>query len=186
MENFDRKRNIVDNSKWLAFGCSHTWGVGVEADETWSYFLSAKNYGIIGCSADFIVRSAPEVIIEEQAEVVFVLWPDWTRFEYVQNNKYFQSVPTDSNRIYFMSTHDDAWCLENFQNKVTQFKNFCVENNVKLVDMSLYDLIPYMDHADRWPLSKLGHHYSPVWHQQVADIFLNALNNNIQHPIANE
>jgi hypothetical protein len=37
--------------------------------------------------------------------------------------------------------------------------------------MALYDLIPYIDHADRWPLSKLGHHYSPVWHQWVADIF---------------
>jgi hypothetical protein len=179
-------RTLITASEYIAFGCSHTWGVGVEPNETWSYHLGAVNHGIGGCSADYIVRTAPATLNQYQFKIAYVLWPDWTRFEYQQDNRYFQSLPTDTNRIYFMERHTDSWCLDNFQKKVTQFKNFCVGNNIKLIDMTLYDLIPYMDHADRWPSSKLGHHYAPSWHKQVADIFKNAEINNIKHPLNNE
>lgn len=186
MENPQSIRTLITDSESVAFGCSHTWGVGVEANETWAHLLGAVNHGIGGCSADFIVRTAPATLSQYRSTTVYVLWPDWTRFEYQQDNRYFQSLPTDKNRIYFMEHHTDSWCLENFQKKVAQFKNFCVDNNIKLIDMTLYDLIPYIDHADRWPLSKLGHHYAPSWHKQVADIFKNAVINNIKHPLNNE
>jgi hypothetical protein len=178
-------RNIITNSDSIALGCSHTWGVGVEANETWSYKLNAKNFGVGGCSADLIVRIAPDIFEKQQPTTVYVLWPDWRRFEYVNNGKYCQSLPTDSNRIYFMETHTEEWLINNFSTNTKKMRELCENKNIKLVDMTLYDLIPYIDHADTWPISKLGHHYAPEWHTKVADIFRNATQNNIQHPLSN-
>jgi hypothetical protein len=156
----------------LAFGCSHTAGVGVDPEEAWPFLIGAENYGVSGTSSDFLVRRAPDILSKTNPTVVYVLWPDWTRFEYTDaQDRYQQSLPTDSNRIHFMETATDEWLMNNFDHQVKKMKDLCASKRIKLVDMALYDLIPYIDHADRWPLSKLGHHYSPVWHQWVADIF---------------
>ena len=186
MENPLQFRNLIDSSDSIAFGCSHTWGVGVDATETWSYNLNAMNFGIGGCSADFVVRTAPDILDQYQPTTVYVLWPDWSRFEYIKDGKYTQSRPSDKDRIYFMETHTEEWLKNNFRHQVNTMNQYCNQRNIKLIDMSLYDLIPYIDHADQWPLSKLGHHYASSWHKQVADIFRNAKINNIKHPITNE
>jgi hypothetical protein len=164
-------RNIIKSSDTLAFGCSHTWGVGVDADQTWAYLLGAKNFGVPGVSSDFVARTAPALIEQHAPRILYVLWPDWSRFEYQYNNEYRQSLVTDANRIDFMTTATDDWLQKNFTNQQTSVKLLAAAHNIKLVEMTLDDLIPYIDHADRWPLSKLGHHYSPVWHAWVADIF---------------
>ena len=70
-----------------------------------------------------------------------------------------------------MEMATDDWLQDNFTKQQNSMKTYCTEHNIKLVDITLYDLIPYIDHADCWPLSKLGHHYSPLWHDWVADIF---------------
>lgn len=164
-------RNIIQSSHAMAFGCSHTYGVGVEANETWAYLLGAKNYGVPGVSSDFIARTAPGIIKQHTPTTVYVLWPDWTRFEYLDNNRYCQSLATDPNRVDFMEMATDEWLQNNFTKQQNTMRELCADNNIKLVDITLYDLTPYIDHADRWPISKLGHHYSPVWHRCVADIF---------------
>lgn len=186
MENPSQFRNLIDSSDSIAFGCSHTWGVGVDANETWSYNLNAMNFGVVSCSADFIVRIAPDLLDKCQPTTVYVLWPDWTRFEYIKNKEFIQSVPTDHDRINFMKTHTEEWLKKNFQQQVSMMNQYCNQRDIQLIDMSLYDLISYIDHADQWPISKLGHHYAPSWHKQVANIFRNAKINNIRHPIANE
>lgn len=159
----------------LAFGCSHTYGIGVERNETWAYLLGADNRGVPGCSSDLIARTAPAIIELTKPDVVYVLWPDWSRFEYFKDGNYFQSLPTDPNRMQFMETATEAWLQDNFTKQVNILVEFC-NNRAKLVHMTLYDLIPYIDHPDRWPISKLGHHYSPVWHTWIADIFRNKEN----------
>ena len=70
-----------------------------------------------------------------------------------------------------MKMATDKWLQENFEFQQQKIRQLCKDHSIKLIDMTLYDLIPFIDHADRWPLSKLGHHYSPVWHGWVADIF---------------
>ena len=148
--------------------------------------LGAKNFCVGGCSADYIVRTAPDLIKQNHIKNVFVLWPDWTRFDYVKNGQYNTSLPLDENRIYYMQIHSKEWLIKNFEQQVATFKLWCKENNVKVIDMTLYDLIPYIDHADRWPLSKLGHHYAPEWHQWVANIFKDGQNDNRPFPLAHD
>lgn len=179
-------RHRITTSTKIALGCSHTYGVGVEYNEAWPCLLEASNFGVPGCSADYLVRNATELITIYKPTVIYVLWPDWSRFEYTQNEKYCQSLPTDNNRIAFIESHPDTWLLSNFQKQTQLMRSLCKNNNVQLIDMTLYDLIPYIDHADRWPVSKLGHHYAPSWHCQLADIFKNAEINNIKHPLAHD
>jgi len=171
-------RPLQYKSDSMALGCSHTWGVGVECHEAWPHLLNAMNFGLGGASADCVVRMGKKLLSEHKISTVYVLWPDWTRFEYEKDGKLYQSLPTDPDRIYRMDTHDETWLKKNFETQTIIFLDFCKDNNVKLIDMTLYDLVPIIDHADKWPLSKLGHHYSPEWHQWVADIFVRARDTN--------
>lgn len=155
----------------LAFGCSHTYGIGVERNETWPYLLNAFNLGQPGVSSDYIARILPGNAKRYLPHTIYILWPDYTRFEYKEKGKICQSLVTDSNRIKFMDTATDEWLLNNYNVQVQFVKTYCIENKVKLVDLTLLDLTRFIDCADKWPLSKLGHHYGPVWHKWVADIF---------------
>jgi len=158
-------------SKQIALGCSHTYGVGVERDEAWPHLLGATNYGVPSCSSDLVARTLPVILEKETPKIVYILWPDWTRFEYFKNEEWVQSISTDDDRILFMESHPEQWLHENFNKQVTIVCDLC--KDITLNMMTLYDLIPHIDHADQWPLSKLGHHYAPKWRQWVADIFTN-------------
>lgn len=184
-KNFSFRGQDIE-SDILSLGCSHTWGIGVECHETWPYLLNAKNLGLPGISSDTIVRMARDLIPKYSPRLIYCLWPDWSRFEYEKQGEILQSLPTDSNRIEFMKTHDDQWCRQNFAKNVTDLRSICDDYSVELVDMTLYDLIPFIDHADRWPLSKLGHHYSPIWHRWIADIFQQAYQKGIKFSLAYE
>lgn len=164
-------RGPIMQGTTLALGCSHTYGWAVEAQDTWAYKLGAVNHGVFGVSSDYVARMLPELARLYGTKTLYVLWPDWSRFEYEKDGKYFQSMPMDSDRIYFMEMATDQWLQENFQRQVNQVRSYCAANDIQLHDMTLYDLIPYIDHADRWPLASDGWHYSSVWHDWVADIF---------------
>jgi len=153
----------------IAFGCSHTYGIGVDPSDAWPALIGAENFGKPACSSDYVVRKLKEVLQTQSPDIVYILWPDWTRFEYEVNGTYFQSLPTDKNRIQWMEIATEDWLKDNFEKQRSCATTLC--KDIKLVDMTLYDLIPYIDHADKWPLSKLGHHYNEEWHRWVADIF---------------
>lgn len=179
-------RNTIGHSTRLAFGCSHTWGVGVESYQTWAHLLGAKNYGIGGASANQVTRIAKEITAREYPTDIFVLWPEWTRFEYVKNGRYQQCLATDSDRIYQMAAHSDEWCKKNFYDQIQSLQQFCCKRDVTIIDMTLYDLIPFINHADTWPISKLGHHYAAEWHQKVAGLFEWAKHTQHKFPLVNE
>lgn len=186
MSNPTKFRNRIDQSDAIAFGCSHTWGVGVEAVETWPYLLGAKNFGLGSASGDQVVRLARDLVPQHSPKIVYCLWPDWSRFEVYKDGKFHQILPTNADRMCFMEDHDDNWCKENFASNVNELKAICQQNQCRLIDMTLYDLVPYIDHADRWPISTLGHHYAPEWHQWVADLFARARDEKFKFLLAYE
>jgi lysophospholipase L1-like esterase len=153
----------------LAFGCSHTYGIGVDPSEAWPALLGAINYGQPGCSSDLIARIMPKLLAKHNPTTVYVLWPDWTRFEYLKAGAYVQSLPTDKDRIYFMEKATNEWLQINFKQQQQIVYDLC--KNIKLIDLTLYDLIPYIDNADKWPQANDGMHFNHKWHLWVADIF---------------
>ena len=163
----------------LAFGCSHTYGLGVERNEAWPFLLDAINLGKSGVSVNYIARILPSCVELYKPSLIYILWPDYTRFEYEENGIIHQSLPTDKNRIKFMEMANDEWLWKNYNQQVDYIKSYCISNKIKLIDMTLLDLAPFIDFADKWPLSKLGHHYSEEWHKWVADIFASKQNEQV-------
>ncbi len=63
------------------FGCSVTYGIGVEHDLRWSNLLdhSARNYGVNGLSCGEITHVAASVLQHHPAQTAVVLFPDLSR-----------------------------------------------------------------------------------------------------------
>ena len=154
----------------IAFGCSHTSGVGNLPEQSWPTLLGLVNYGSTGVSVDYIARICEPHIVEHKPRYVYILWPDWTRFEYERHGKINQSLPTDSNRIEFIE-RDETWLRKNWLISVCKVENICKKHNVTLVDLTLDNLANIIDHSDCWPPASDNSHYDYRWHQWVADLF---------------
>jgi hypothetical protein len=178
-------RNLISDGNKLAFGCSHTYGVGVDAEQTWSYHLGAMNFGVPGCSSDLIARIMPKLLEQYNPSVVFVLWPSWTRFEYENSGIYHQSLPTDRNRIQFMETATDEWLRENFNKQVDTVEKMCSDR--QLFQLTFFNLAPpLMEYACTYPKAKDNFHYGEDFHRKVSEIFNDMLVNNIKHKLLYE
>lgn len=164
-------RTLITQSNSLAFGCSHTYGTANKEENTWPYLLGAINFGKPGGSIDYIARIFLDCVNHYKPHTVYILWPNFLRFEYKEYDQYLQSLPTDPNRYKFLLTHNEEWCQKNYYSKVEYIKTICKQKHIKLIDMELDDLAPYIDYPDRWPLASDQSHYNHEWHRWVADIY---------------
>jgi hypothetical protein len=167
-------------NKVITFGCSHTDSTITDnPGEVWAEQLELMlpgstliNKGKSVVSADYIARIIPDILQEYKPECIFILWPDWTRFEYIdKSGKICQSLPTDNNRIYFMEEWTEEKLRDNFEIRRQEVINYCEKLNIDVFELTLYDLIDIIDHADCWPNSSDNAHYDVHWHTLIAQIF---------------
>ena len=172
-ENFlwPRPSSLIKNSDAAAFGCSHTWGVGVEYDQTWPWLLNASNFGFAGGSTDFISRNLSKIIEDYFLKKVYILYPNYTRFEFTKGNKIFQSLPTDPSRYLFRDKNSEEWLLKNHNKNKEYIKSVCYEKQVELIAIEFNDLHQYINYPDTWPKAEDGMHFSSQWHTWVAEVF---------------
>ena len=167
-----RSNTVIDGSTVGAFGCSHTWGVGVGHDETWPWLLGASNFGFAGGSLDFITRNINTVVTQYKLTKIYVLYPHYSRFEYLDQDGYYtQSLATDGNRYQFKAFNEESWLVTNHKQNKIYLQEFCKNKNLELIDLELDDLHPYIDYPDRWPRAADGQHFNKKWHTEVAEIF---------------
>lgn len=167
-----------DKPRMLAMGCSHTMGNGNALCHIWPEVLKELmevnqiiNLGQEGASSDYVVRILPECLEYFKPEIVFVFWPDYGRFEIIEHGSYRQILPTDRDRLEFIKTHSDEWLINNYQHQLKTANSLCNKYNARLIGISWDDLIPVLDHADRWGISVDGSHYDRAWHKGVAETF---------------
>jgi len=149
----------------LAFGCSHTFGVGNNPEDAWPVLLGAINYGVPGSSTDLIARICEEKIQEHRANIVYAFWPNWTRFEF--NGE--QILPNTYPELY--RDRSDEWLKQNRENKIVEIETICARNNCLLVGLYMEDLFGIIDNCDRWPPASDNSHFGPAWHIWLADLF---------------
>ena len=166
------------NPRALAMGCSHTKGSGVDQFNTWPEVLKRKinlteiiNLGQWGASSDYIIRILPRCLEYFKPLTVFVFWPDWVRFEIFENNKYRQVTPWDEDRILYMETYTDEILKEKYNANLKVAQELCVQHDAKLIGISWDDLIPVLDHADKWNRGADGKHFDHIWQCGVAETF---------------
>ena len=190
----DGKKNVV------ILGCSHTWGVGLDENETWAHHISQHNtnrlrywnLGQPGSSADKIVRIlyGCEKLIHPR--IVIVCWPMWSRRERL--GKYAQNLTSDAQQL---SVEDDDTDRNNFLKNVFFVEKYAEKNNCKvfhcfaqdsyqehikglnvLEDYTIQNCWPYWDKFeqrvfyDKPSLASDGEHYGVEHHERFAQLFL--------------
>lgn len=83
-----RGDSVKESIDFLAVGCSHTEGIGVNDDETWPFYtaklLGVKhiNAGFTGRSNDYIARTVHQLVFNYNPKVVVVMYTYPHRREY--------------------------------------------------------------------------------------------------------
>jgi len=181
----------------LVCGCSMTVGVGVTQEESWPHRLKQKlqqqyphkkvciwNIATSGASPDYVFRSISKLIYKLNPHYVCVFWPPITRLEmpYNVDPRYLTQVfLEDSN--FPKDFVDTTW-----------LSDYALAKNIVALDALLYKCkIKYIsnitlgrrcfvfnDYNKNIPKdtnARDGMHPGPVWHDTVAEIFLNQINN---------
>ena len=192
----DGKKNVV------ILGCSHTWGVGLEANETWAHYVSQYNtarlryfnLGQPGASPETVVRilySSEKVI---NPNLIIVMWPEASRRERLDT--YPANLNHTSEFLKFENSNTDrndflksVFFVEKYAEK-NQCKTFhCFSDNhiefetkgsspMVLEKYTLKNCWPYWDKFEQRELTpdpsraKDGIHYGIPNHKRFAEKFI--------------
>lgn len=84
---------LKEGFKIMSVGCSHTEGIGVNDDETWSHYLSTLikegvdlNFGHSGRSNDYIARTILTFVDKVKPDLVLVMYSYPSRREYYKKD----------------------------------------------------------------------------------------------------
>lgn len=75
------QRDQFADTGTACFGCSFTFGHGLDADQTWPHLLSAKNYGVGGNSISSIVGTAHWYVQNFKCDKLVMLLPHVCRLQ---------------------------------------------------------------------------------------------------------
>ena len=99
-------RDKVSKSSIACFGCSFTFGGGLEYNESWPAQLSfitgkdVKNYGIGGSNNQEIINNACEYVKKYQTNDVIILLCHFCRLQLVKDNQLYNWHPASDNIFY--------------------------------------------------------------------------------------
>lgn len=186
----------------VILGCSHTWGVGLEPQETWAHHVSQHNtkrirywnLGQPGAGADSIVRilySCEKVL---HPNIIIVMWPGMARRERLET--YMKNLLGTHETLRYENAKTD---MNNFLKNVFLLEKFAEKNNCQtmhcfsdlytdfrtpgnapglLEDYTLRNCWPHWDKfeaRDRYhtpSLARDGIHYGIEHHERFAELFL--------------
>lgn len=164
----------------MFLGCSHTLGVGLPVESTWTHKVSSslrlKNYnlGVGGSSNDTAFRLAYHWIEQLEPSLVVFLSAERTRLElqFVNDQIYDLSVwpigfPTVDNFMKCWYSNDTNSNMNYLKNSLA-IKQLCSDRNIKYLQEATA-AITMIDRA------RDLQHYGEKTHRCIADMFLNKL-----------
>ena len=171
-----RDKLVPGASISAAFGCSYTFGYGV--DNPWPCTLDAVNCGINGASNDLIARLAISYCKTFKPSSIYVLWTFPWRREHVHDNnglhkwgrlsddKIKEELKNPSWVGSYLTLMNDHADLYNFQKNKLLLSTFCDSNSITLNQSTIFDLP-----KGSFPLARDGDHPGPDWHDAIANSF---------------
>lgn len=102
-----RSNSFKNKSEYniLTLGCSWTMGVGVRNEAIWPTLITQQiqtklnkkvslfNYGTYGVSTSFTAKNFYKIAISEiKADLVLIMWPGFSRRDYLKDNGVFKKV----------------------------------------------------------------------------------------------
>jgi len=192
----DGKKNVV------ILGCSHTWGVGLEAHETWAHHVSQHNterlrywnLGQPGAGPETVVRilySCEKVI---NPNIIIVMWPEMSRRERLEDyaanlhgtdeKLRFENHKTDLNNflkcVFFLEKYAEKNQCTTFHCFSDHYHDFRTPENAPamLEDYTLRNCWPHWDRFeareryDKPSRARDGIHFGMEHHERFARLFL--------------
>lgn len=177
----NRRNNYYGES--AAFGCSNTWGMGVEDNQEYPHLLKLWNGGDPGDSNDGITRRAIQYILEFKPKFICVLWTNLTRREWInESNDIQRYLPNRS------KTRSKTHCPKKQWNAFSHLINdnydaYVFERNQLLLHSicKLHNVHIYEDNfRDSWSSRKFSIgldniHPGKDWHAHQAVRFYNLI-----------
>ena len=167
-----RYRGTIEpgNGVRASFGCSHALGYGVQTP--YAKIIGFANCAISGISNDAIARMAYTYCEQFSPDAICVLWTHSYRREHVHvdgNIVKFKLDNETSNPINnaFVELQNDHWDEYNFVKNKLFLENYCLANNVKLLQY-------VFEGNDQG--ARDGMHPGPNWHVNMAATILEDLN----------
>lgn len=166
-----------------AFGCSFTFGTGVDEHHPFPAILEVANCGQPGSSNDKIARLAVSYINTYRPKDIYVCWTFPQRREWIDefgNVIPFKNVtPEEAKQIMSQTwvSWDNAhiflsnslWDEYNYTKNKLFLEGYCAMNNVNLHQMNVFDV----DHT-QYSYGRDLSHPGPDWHVTVAERLLNS------------
>jgi hypothetical protein len=165
----------------MTLGCSHTLGVGLAVEQTWSHLVSQElhmanwNLGIGGASNDTAFRMAHYWIAQLAPAVVILLSPEPTRFELHTIDDTVENLgPWNPGHAQQAQEFTKHWLTNPVNATMDRLKNtlaiqhLCEQRNIKFVVRNV-ESFGSVDKA------RDLQHYGPVTHRHMADAFLSCL-----------
>lgn len=166
-----------DKLRILVTGCSHTVGIGNKLEQSWPVILSNKisnsvlyNLAQGGNSPDYCVRSIYKTIDIFNPDIVIVLWPDKSRFEW--------PIEGDPNHFYYPGRDNYPLILtdsyfQDYSFKKNQIMAEIICKNTQYYSLCWEDLLNTTN-----PIFSQGRdkHFGFELHKTIADYFYSLLN----------
>lgn len=172
-----RETREYQTGKTMALGCSYTYGVGIEKEETWPYLLEnmigdeVYNFGVGGGGPTTITRLVSYWAPKIKPKNVLVSLKYIGLFEVYWRGRWLKVTPSvdgyyEGNDI--TAQEADVFAEENiyadYHRNMKLLKHICRDNGCKLI--LLDKEIPK---SDKLATDKL--HAGPNWNKQVAELF---------------
>ena len=165
-----RGQLIPEEGADAAFGCSYTFGYGVNI--SWPALMGVVNCGQNGASNDQIARLAITYCKTFQPENIYVMWTFAGRREYANGTgvqKFnVQGNTTKGDMIFDAHTmlSNDSSDLYNIQKNQLLLESFCKSHSI-----NLHQLTVHYFNKDEYPLARDNMHPGPDWHLNVSSSF---------------
>ena len=184
------------NDSVLFLGCSHTVGLGVDLESSWTYKVASSlglrhyNLGVGGGGPDMCFRLAHHWIPRLRPKYVMMLTPMAGRMEIVVENAIIQLLPKslkhlERTLIDKLEPFYNAWLSHPANTDMNLLKcslgveSICNSIGVPLIEIPLdkLELETFMG-PEGWWIGNIARdllHPGKEWHQAVADKFLDKL-----------
>lgn len=178
----------LSNPRILCLGCSHTEGVGINENDTWVKQLEIKfpdtdiyNIGVSGSSCDTISRLLINMCSILKPNKVFILWPDFSRYETYSFKEISPEYPTINFNLVNDANRETMWRFDDIQTKANYDRNRAVILLLQeiyrfdLKELRIEDLFAKTEFTDLYKNSSARDniHPSPAQHKYIAEKFLN-------------
>lgn len=155
-----------------AFGCSFTYGTGVEPYEAWPKLVGANNYGLPGSSNDKICRLAIEYIRIAKPDTIFVMWTFTNRREWIdQDGNVLRFKADDIKNLDWIKAHvelhNENWDYYNYSKNKLLLESFCLNTDVRLFQLNVLDI----DYSLMNSYGSDNKHPGTEWHIHVSENF---------------